>query len=61
MMEWEIWAVAEQVLRLHGDTAPLFIAERIGNLTLAGDDQGVSNWKQISHCVWQLRIAPPHA
>ena len=61
MMEVEIWAVAEQVLRIHGDTASLFIAERIGSLTLAGDTRGVSVWREVSHRVWQLRIAAPPA
>lgn len=36
------------MLRQHGDQAPAFVAERIGELALAGDANGIHVWKQIA-------------
>ena len=44
----EIWGSALQVERVHGEFAPRFIAERIGELALAGDFEGVATWKAIA-------------
>jgi len=44
----ELWACAVQVERQHGKSAPRFVAERIGDLALAGDEQGVATWKMIA-------------
>lgn len=50
----DIWACALQVVKQHGDNAPLHIAERIGALALAGDMAGVATWKRIANRVDQL-------
>lgn len=44
----ERWAEALAVERQHGARGPAFIAERIGALALAGDEQGVERWKAIA-------------
>ena len=44
----ELWACALQVMRQHGDQAPVFIAERIGALALKGDEQGIATWQGIA-------------
>jgi hypothetical protein len=44
----ELWACANQVLQQHGDRAPVFVAERIGALALAGDEAGVAAWRAIA-------------
>lgn len=44
----ELWACTNEVVRQHGDRAPLFVAERIGALALAGDEAGVATWKAIA-------------
>lgn len=44
----ERWAEAIAIERLHGERAPVWIAERIGTLALAGDSEGVARFKQIA-------------
>jgi hypothetical protein len=44
----ERWAEALAVERLHGARAPVWIAERIGALALAGDTAGVARFRQIA-------------
>ncbi|KQM98744.1 DUF6961 family protein [Sphingomonas sp. Leaf25] len=39
--EEERWAEALLALRIHGDRAPDWIAERIAALAMAGDERGV--------------------
>lgn len=46
--EHELWASALLVEREQGDNAPIWIAERIGALALAGDVAGVARWKSIA-------------
>ena len=46
--ELERWAEALQVLKMHGERAPLFVAERIGALALSGDADGIQRWKEIA-------------
>jgi len=53
--EKELWACALLVEREHGERAPLWIAERIGALALAGDAAGVERWKAIAACLDSLR------
>lgn len=43
-----IWTCALAVEKQHGEAAPLFVAERIGALALAGDEAGVAIWKVIA-------------
>ena len=42
------------VLKQHGERAPIFVAERIGALALAGDEAGVATWKAIAARIDQL-------
>ncbi|MHA4838145.1 DUF6961 family protein [Sphingopyxis sp. MSC1_008] len=46
--EQHLWACALAVERQHGARAPVFVAERIGALVLAGDVPGVERWKAIA-------------
>ena len=48
LSDWELWACANQVLKIHGDKSPLYIAEQIGALALAGDHDGIDTWKAIA-------------
>ena len=51
----ELWACALQVERQHGNDAPRFVAERIGALAVAGDEQGIATWKAIAERIDKLR------
>lgn len=55
MLEWQLWVCAEKVLCEHGAQAPLFVVDRIGALTLAGDEVAVANWRDIARKVRLLR------
>lgn len=46
--EQERWAEVLAIEKLHGDLAPLFVAERIGALALMGDRGGVARWRDIA-------------
>lgn len=46
--EHELWACAHQLLKQHGARAPAFVAERIGSLSLLGDEAGVATWRAIA-------------
>lgn len=50
----ELWACATEVLRQHGDKAPVMVAERIVALALAGDAAGIETWKSIAARLDQL-------
>ena len=52
----ELWACALQVERQHGKDAPRFVAERIGGLAVAGDQEGVATWKAIAERLNGLAI-----
>ena len=52
--EQHLWACAVAIERQHGDRAPIFVAERIGALALAGDAAGVDRWKAIAARMAQL-------
>lgn len=56
--EQHVWACAIEVERQHGDRAPVFVAERIGALALAGDAAGVEMWKAIAARLDQMRVPP---
>lgn len=49
-----LWACALAVERQHGARAPVFVAERIGALALAGDAAGVARWTAIAARMDQL-------
>lgn len=46
--EQHLWACAVAIERQHGARAPVFVAERIGALALAGDAKGVDRWTAIA-------------
>jgi hypothetical protein len=50
----ELWAVAAETLRQHGDGAPVFVADRIGALVLDGDTRGVEAWKSIAARIQEI-------
>ena len=52
-------AVAVTVIRQHGEGVEHFVAERIGALALAGDQDGVVAWRQIAQRVARLNAEPP--
>jgi len=55
----ELWACASTVLEQHGDHAPVFVAERIDALAVAGDQAGVDIWRAIAMRVDQLMPRQP--
>ncbi|WHU02476.1 hypothetical protein [Sphingomonas sp. NIBR02145] len=50
----ELWSAASMVLATHGERAPLFVAERIGALALAGDAEGIAVWQAIARRLSEL-------
>ncbi|RSV32277.1 hypothetical protein CA237_03530 [Sphingomonas sp. ABOLH] len=46
--EEERWSEAILALRIHGAAAPVWIAERIGALALAGDEAGVARFMDMA-------------
>ncbi|RZF59066.1 hypothetical protein EWE75_23805 [Sphingomonas populi] len=50
----ERWAEALAIERIHGDRAPVWVAERIGELALAGDEAGVRRFKEIAARLGQM-------
>lgn len=53
--ERERWAEALAIERTHGEQAPMWIAERIGALALAGDTAGVRRFQEIAAMLDRLR------
>ena len=54
LSQWELWACANQVLKTHGDKAPLHVAEQLGALALAGDQAGIEAWQAIARRIAKL-------
>ena len=52
--EEHVLACALEVERQHGIRTPVFIAEQIGVLALAGDMAGIEMWKRIAAALDQL-------
>ncbi|RYD45602.1 MAG: hypothetical protein EOP63_00600 [Sphingomonadales bacterium] len=52
--EQHLWACAVAIERQHGARAPVFVAERIGALALAGDTAGIARWRAIAARMDQL-------
>jgi hypothetical protein len=50
----ERWAEALAIERQHGTMAPMWIAERIGALAMAGDFAGVARFREIAAKYEQL-------
>ena len=55
LSDWEIWACASTVLKVHGEQAPFHVAEQIGALALKGDDLGIQAWQEIAKRIEQLQ------
>jgi hypothetical protein len=49
--EMERWAAALAVDRQHGDCASEFIAGRVRDLAIKGDEAGVLRWMAIADCI----------
>ena len=56
--EQERLAAALAIERIHGDGAPLFIAERLGAMALAGDAENLERWREIAVQLDRLRRPP---
>ena len=54
LSDWELWACANQILTTHGHNAPRHVAEQIGALALAGDQEGVRTWQEIARRIADL-------
>ena len=52
--DWELWACANQVLKIHGEKAPRYVAEQIGALALTNDAVGIAAWKAIADRIAEL-------
>ena len=48
------YAEANTILRWKGDDAPMYVADRIGDLALAGDWAGVERFREIARCLSDL-------
>ncbi len=58
-LEQENWAIASLMDKDLGQGAEAFIAERIGALSRAGDDETAERWRLIRHCLNALRLKGP--
>ena len=45
---------AMMLLRRHGDLAPVRVAERIGDMAIVGDREGVLFWKRVARKMDQI-------
>lgn len=59
LTDWELWSCANQVLKTHGDHAPRHVAEQIGTLVLAGDEDGIRTWQAIAARIAELAELKP--
>lgn len=44
----ELWGMALALVKQHGDQAPVKVAERIGQLAVQGEPQGVALWQEVA-------------
>lgn len=54
LSDWELWACANQVLKAYGSDAPRHVAEQIGAVALAGDEEGIRTWQEIARRIADL-------
>jgi hypothetical protein len=54
LSDLELWSAANMVLTTHSERAPVFVAERIGALALAGDAEGIAVWQAIARRLAEL-------
>ena len=45
----ELWCMASMLLRQHGELAPVKVAERVGELAVLGETDGVALWQEVAH------------
>ena len=50
----ELWACAQQVIKMHGEDAPMEAAHRLMDLLAASDHEGVTTWEGILERIEQL-------
>ena len=55
LSDWELWACANTVLKTHGDSAALHVAEQLGALAIKGDEQGIRAWQEIAKRIEQFQ------
>ena len=56
--EHELWAIALEVERDHGESGPRHIAQKIGAAAIAGEWDAVTMWKAIASRFDELRNKP---
>ncbi|WP_442852476.1 DUF6961 family protein [Sphingomonas sp. PAMC 26605] len=56
----ERWAEALAIEKTHGERARRWVAERIGDLALQGDSDGIARLRSIAALLDQLRRHPNH-
>ncbi len=54
LSDWELWACAHHVLKTQGDKAAAYVAEQIGALALARDEEGIKTWQAIARRIAEL-------
>lgn len=54
LSDWELWACANQVMKAQGDKVAHYVAEQIGTLALAGDEEGIKTWQAIARRITEL-------
>ena len=59
LSDWELWAVANEVLEQHRGDAPLFVAARLGDLAVKGDAAGIATWQAVARRIATLMAAAP--
>jgi hypothetical protein len=57
LSDWELWACALTLERRRGQDVAAIIAKRISELAMAGDHDGLSNWKIIASRIDHLQEA----
>ncbi len=57
----ELWGMVLALVKQHGDQAPLEVAERIGQLAVQGEPQGVALWQEVAKRLNSLLLSegPP--
>jgi hypothetical protein len=56
--EWELWAIAHEMIRKHGAGAPAFATARAESLDRDGDGKGAATWRLVLHRIGQLQATP---
>jgi len=59
MIGREIWAVASEMIRLHGGNAAIHAAIRADALQRIGDKEGYAVWKRIVVAINELTSTDP--